>query len=139
MSEASRVASMDGAKPDTPEAVGWEPTSRSEFAVGSRPLPDGEAREAEPPARFRCLRFESDGNLGRDGMVRNHGFTLIEMMAVILILGVVSTIVAVNVMDRIEWARVQATKVKMRAVEGSLELFRIDQRGYHRSSSSRSG
>jgi general secretion pathway protein G len=61
---------------------------------------------------------------------RSGGFTLIEMMAVILIIGLVSTIVAINVFDRIEWARVETTKVKMRSVEASLDLFRFDQRTF---------
>ena len=62
--------------------------------------------------------------------MRTRGFTLIEMMAVILMLALISTLVAVNVMDRVEWARVQTTKVKMRALEGNLEMFRLDQRDY---------
>jgi general secretion pathway protein G len=61
---------------------------------------------------------------------RDQAFTLIEVMAVILILGLIATIVAVNVFDRIEWARVQTTKVKMRNVESSLDMFRFDQRSY---------
>ena len=58
------------------------------------------------------------------------GFTLIEIMAVILILGILSTIVTVNILDRVEWAKVQTTKIKMRALEGSLEMFRMDQQLY---------
>ena len=61
---------------------------------------------------------------------RGVGFTLIEIMAVILILGLVTTIVAVNVFDRIEWARVQTTRVKMRSLEASLDVFRFDQSHY---------
>ena len=58
------------------------------------------------------------------------GFTLIEMMAVILILGLVMSVVVVNVMDRIEWAKVQTTKVKMRALEGAIEMHRIETAAY---------
>ena len=58
------------------------------------------------------------------------GFTLIEIMAVILIMGLVATIVAVNVFDRIEWARVSTTKIKMRSLEATLDMFRFDQSHY---------
>src|SRR5262245_24343792 len=65
-------------------------------------------------------------------MARTRGFTLIEIMAVILILGMVMSVVAVNVMDRVEWARVQTTKIKMRAVEGALEMFQMENAAYPR-------
>jgi general secretion pathway protein G len=63
-------------------------------------------------------------------MSHRKGFTLIEMLAVVLILGLVMSVVIVNVMDRIEWAKVQTTKVKMRALEGSLEMFRLQSATY---------
>jgi general secretion pathway protein G len=63
-------------------------------------------------------------------MARIRGFTLIEIMAVILILGMVMSLVAVNVMDRVEWARVQTTKIKMRAVESALEMFQVENAAY---------
>jgi general secretion pathway protein G len=58
------------------------------------------------------------------------GFTLIEMMAVILILGLVMSVVVVNVMDKVEWSKVQVTKVKMGAVASALEMFRLQRADY---------
>jgi general secretion pathway protein G len=63
-------------------------------------------------------------------MARTRGFTLIEMMAVVLILGLVMSVVVVNVMDRVEWSKVQLTKVKLRAVEGALEMFQLENAVY---------
>ncbi|HEX5064559.1 MAG TPA: type II secretion system major pseudopilin GspG [Myxococcota bacterium] len=63
-------------------------------------------------------------------MEKARGFTLIEMMAVVLILGLVMSVVVVNVMDRVEWAKVQTTRVKMRAVEGALEMFQLENAKY---------
>jgi general secretion pathway protein G len=63
-------------------------------------------------------------------MKKTPGFTLIEMMAVVLILGLVMSVVVVNVMDRVEWAKVQTTRVKMRAVEGALEMFQLENATY---------
>ena len=59
---------------------------------------------------------------------RRDGFTLIEIMAVIVILGLLTALVSMTVVDRIEWARVQTTKIKLKGLEGSLEMFRLDQR-----------
>ena len=42
--------------------------------------------------------------------LRERGFTLIEMMAVVLIMGLVMSVIVVNVMDRVEWARVQVRR-----------------------------
>lgn len=61
---------------------------------------------------------------------RELAFTLIEMMAVVLIVGLVSTLVMVNVLDRVEWARAEVTRTKMRALEGSLEMFQLENRIY---------
>ena len=58
------------------------------------------------------------------------GFTLIEMMAVIVILALVVTLVGVNVADRLDWAKVELTKVRMRTVGGSLEMYRIENQRY---------
>src|SRR5215470_14164300 len=63
-------------------------------------------------------------------MRRMRGFTLIEMMAVVLILGLVMSIVVVNVMQSVEWAKVETTKVKMKALEGALEMTRLADATY---------
>ena len=68
--------------------------------------------------------------LGDKHDTRSDGFTLIEMMAVVMILALVSTLVMVNVMDRLEWAKVEVTKTKMRGLEGALEMFQIEKRSY---------
>jgi len=61
---------------------------------------------------------------------RERAFILVEMLAVVLILGLVAILVMVNVMRRVDWARVETTKVKMRALEGALEMFQVEERSY---------
>ncbi|HXK23761.1 MAG TPA: type II secretion system major pseudopilin GspG [Myxococcota bacterium] len=63
-------------------------------------------------------------------MARTRGFTLIEMMAVVLILGLVMSVVVVNVMERVEWAKLQTTKIRMQSVEGALEMFQLENAAY---------
>jgi len=63
-------------------------------------------------------------------VARARGFTLIEMMAVVLILGLVMSVVVVNVMERVEWAKVQTTKIKLSSVEGALEMYQLENAAY---------
>ena len=58
------------------------------------------------------------------------GFTLIEMVAVVMILGLVTTLVARNVVRHLEWARVETTKMRMKILDGSLEMFRMENYWY---------
>ena len=97
--------------------------ARQKALLGRRPA-------GEPNRGLRCRTPSELGELKVAQEGRPGGFTLIEMMAVVLILGVVMSVVVVNVMDRVEWAKVQTTKVKMRAVEGALEMHRLERTTY---------
>ena len=61
---------------------------------------------------------------------RRSGFSLIEMMAVVVILGLVMGVVIVNVMKQVEWAKVETTKMKMRSLESSLEMYELQHQDY---------
>lgn len=53
-------------------------------------------------------------------------FTIIEVMAVIVILGILAGIVAVNVVGRIDKARVIATKANLKLLHNSVTQFKLD-------------
>lgn len=53
------------------------------------------------------------------------GFTLIEMLVVISIIGVVAAIVGVNVMGADQAARIDATTAQISQVAGALDLYRL--------------
>lgn len=61
---------------------------------------------------------------------RQSGFTLIEIMVVIVILGILAALVVPKVMSRPDEARVVAAKQDIAALEQALKLYRLDNRAY---------
>ncbi len=58
------------------------------------------------------------------------GFTLIEIMAVVVIIGLLAGLVGVNVRNSIMKARVKTTRTQIKTLEGALELYRMDHARY---------
>ena len=63
-------------------------------------------------------------------MRKHNGFTLIEIMVVVVIIGVLSAIIAPRVMDKIDVARIESAKANLRTFELALKFYRIDNFGY---------
>jgi general secretion pathway protein G len=61
---------------------------------------------------------------------RTRGFTLIEILIVVVILGILAGLVVVNVMDRPDQARVVAAKSDIQAIMSALKLYRLDNGTY---------
>jgi general secretion pathway protein G len=61
---------------------------------------------------------------------REAGFTLIEIMVVVVILGILAALVAPNVISRIDDAQINRAKQDIRAVESALHLYRLDNFKY---------
>ena len=58
------------------------------------------------------------------------GFTLIEIMVVIVILGVLAALVVPRVLDRPDEARIVAAKSDIAALMQALKLYRLDNQRY---------
>ncbi len=62
--------------------------------------------------------------------VRARGFTLIEIMVVVVILAILGTLVAPQILGRIDEARVTKARNDLRLYESSLDLYRMDNFRY---------
>lgn len=58
------------------------------------------------------------------------GFTLIEVLVVVVILGILAAIIVPNLMDKPGQARTTKAKADIRAVESALNMYRLDHHIY---------
>ena len=59
-----------------------------------------------------------------------HGFTLIEVLVVVAILGILAAIIVPRVMDRPDETRKVAAKADIQAITQTLKLYRLDNGTY---------
>ena len=60
----------------------------------------------------------------------SRGFTLIEVMVVVVILSILAAIIVPKVMDRPDTARLVKAQADIRAIESALKLYRLDNFNY---------
>ncbi len=66
----------------------------------------------------------------KDGFGHSRGFTFIELMVVMVILGILATLVVPRIMGRPEEARRLKAKVQIGSIETALQLYKLDS-GYY--------
>jgi general secretion pathway protein G len=66
----------------------------------------------------------------RSSPARARGFTLIEIMIVVVIIGILVGLLAPKIMDRPDQARVVAAKNDIQAIMSALKLYRLDNAVY---------
>ncbi len=77
-----------------------------------------------------ALRFTFLALSSRPQASNVRGFTLIEIMVVVFILGLLVTLVAPKVMGRTDEAKRTKAAADLRAVQQALNLYRLDNGGY---------
>jgi general secretion pathway protein G len=70
------------------------------------------------------------GGRHADALLNRGGFTLLEVLVVVFILGILAALVAPRFMGRTEDAKVTEAKVQIRNFETALKLFKLDNGFY---------
>jgi len=108
------TGSYTGVARSTPEARSPQQKNKS-FSASRLP-----ASSLQPPARTPPRRR------GFCEVANHRGFTLIEIMVVIIILGILAMYVAPKLMGRPEEAKQVRAKMDIAALETSLKLYKLD-------------
>ena len=69
-------------------------------------------------------------SLAHGGRTLRRGFTLIELMVVLVIIGVLAALIVPNVLDRTDDARVTAARTDVNNLMQALKLYRLDNQRY---------
>jgi general secretion pathway protein G len=58
------------------------------------------------------------------------GFTLIEILAVLIILGLLAALIVPNIVSRVSESRIETTKLQMKAIKNALDQYKLDNGFY---------
>ena len=58
------------------------------------------------------------------------GFTLIEIMVVVIIIGLLAAVIVPNLMERVDEARIAKARQDIQAIETALTMYRLDNSKY---------
>lgn len=79
--------------------------------------------------RKRAMQRQPTGRTDRSAR-RSRGLTLIEIMVVVIIIGILVSVIAPNVMGRPDTARREVTRSDLLAIGNALDMYRLDNGAY---------
>ncbi|MEC7276220.1 MAG: type II secretion system major pseudopilin GspG [Bdellovibrionota bacterium] len=75
-------------------------------------------------AYLKNLIVEADQNSPRESQMSEKGFSLIEILVALTLLGIAGTFVAGKIFEKLEEGQIQAAKIQMEGLEAQLKEFR---------------
>ncbi len=66
----------------------------------------------------------------RQFLRRNSGFTLIEIMVVLVIIAILGALIAPQILGQVDEARIKATKLDIRSLSTALDMYQMDNFRY---------
>ena len=79
-------------------------------------------------------QYQDDQEVNRQpapaGRRRQCGFTLIEIMVVVIIIGLLAAVIVPSVISKVDEARVAKAKADLQSLETALTMFRLDNSKY---------
>ncbi len=76
------------------------------------------------------MKFSTKNSVFRSNSRRGRGFTLIELMVVIVILGILAGLIVPRIMGRPEEAKQLKAKMQIESIETALKLYKLDNGMY---------
>ncbi len=75
-------------------------------------------------------QFPQQSSQGADALSRQRGFTLVEVMVVVAILGILAALIVPKIIGRSDDARIVAAKQDVATLVAALKLYRLDNQRY---------
>ena len=75
-------------------------------------------------------RFLSRVERNLEEKYQKRGFTLIEVLVVLIILGLIAAIIVPRITGRVDEAKIETTKIQLRAIKDALEQYKLDNGTY---------